>query len=128
MNPITDPIQVERVSGLPITGRAAAAGALSGLCAGLLTGILFGHFTTVNTWAAMLVAGPGLGVLFGATFAIAAHLAIRGQRDLGSLRGLSAGDDRIARDSGAGGARNTLGPAGLVPPDTPAALPGARPR
>lgn len=122
MNPITDPVPIERVSGWPITGRAAAAGALSGLCAGLLTGILFGHFTTVNTWVAMLVAGLGLGVLGGATFAIAAHLAIRGQRDPGSLRGLFAGDDGlIAGDSGAGGARNTLGQAGLVPPDTPVA-------
>jgi hypothetical protein len=128
VNPITNPIQIERVSGWPITGRAAAAGALSGLWAGLLTGILFGHFTAVNAWVAMLVAGPGLGVLCGATFAIAAHLAIRGRRDLGSLRGLPADDGLIACESGAGRSRNAPGQAGLVPPGTPAALPGAQPR
>jgi hypothetical protein len=106
----------------PITWRAAAAGALSGLWAGLLTGILFGLFTAANAWVAMLVAGLGLAVLCGATFAIAAHLAIRGQRNLGSLHGRSARrDDLIAREGGAERARDTPGQAGPPPPDTPPA-------
>jgi hypothetical protein len=117
-----DPLLARRVTGRLITGRAAAAGALSGLWAGLLTGILFGLFTGVNTWIAMLVAGVGLGVLCGATLAIAAHLAVRSQGGLGSLRGLSARhDDVTAHEFGAMRARNALGQAGLVPPDTPAA-------
>jgi hypothetical protein len=105
-----------------ITWRAAAAGVLSGLCAGLVAGILFGLFTAASIWAAMLVAGLGLAVLCGAIFAIAAQLAIRGQRGLGWQRRRSAGhDDLFPREDGAGRARNAAGQARLLPPDTPAA-------
>jgi hypothetical protein len=122
VKPITGSMKAGRVTGRMITGRAAAAGGLSGVWAGVLTGILLGLFTAVNTWVAMLAGGIGLGVLGGATFAIAAHLAIRGQRDPGPRRVLSVRDDDVtARGGGADRARNALGHAGLVPPDTPAA-------
>ena len=57
---------VERVTGRLTKWRAAAAGALSGMWAGLLIGILFGLFTTGHAWLAVVAAGIGLGVLWGA--------------------------------------------------------------
>jgi hypothetical protein len=69
---------VERVTGRLTKWRAAAAGAVSGMWAGLLIGILFGLFTTGHAWLAMVAAGIGLGVLWGAVFGFAAHLATRG--------------------------------------------------
>jgi predicted lipid-binding transport protein (Tim44 family) len=104
-----------------ITWRATAAGALSGLCAGLVAGILFGLFTAASIWAAMLVAGLGLALLCGAIFAIAAHLAVRGQRELGRQRRGSAGYDDLFPREDAGRARNAAAQARLLPPGTPAA-------
>ena len=57
---------VERVTGRLTKARAAAVGALSGMWVGLLIGILFGLFTTGHAWLAMVAAGIGLGVLWGA--------------------------------------------------------------
>ena len=109
---------VERVTGRLTKARAAAAGAVSGLWAGLLIGILFGLFTTGHAWLVMVAAGIGLGVLWGAIFGFAAHLATRGERDFSSLRGLSAGHyDLVAREGGAEQARTALDQAGLLPPD-----------
>jgi hypothetical protein len=81
---------VERVTGRLTKGRAAAAGALSGMWGGLLIGILLGLFTTGHAWLTMVTVGLGLGILWGAVFGFAAHLATRGKRDFSSLRGLSA--------------------------------------
>jgi hypothetical protein len=111
---------VERVTGRLTKARAAAAGALSGLWGGLLIGILFGLFTTGHAWLAMVAVGLGLGVLWGAIFGFAAHLATRGKRDFSSLRGLSAAHyDLVARDGGAERARTMLANAGLLPPSQP---------
>jgi hypothetical protein len=107
---------VERVTGRLTKWRAAAAGALSGMWAGLLIGILFGLFTTGHAWLAIVAAGIGLGVLWGAIFGFVAHLATRGERDFSSLRGLSAAHyDLIAREGGAERARAALDRAGLLP-------------
>ena len=93
---------VERVTGRLTKARAATAGALSGMWAGLLIGILFGLFTTGHAWLAVVAAGIGLGVLWGAIFGFAAHLATRGERDFSSLRGLSAAHyNLVAREGGA---------------------------
>lgn len=110
---------VERVTGRMTKARAAAAGAASGMWGGLLIGILFGLFTTGHAWLAMVAAGLGLGVLWGAVFGFAAHLATRGKRDFSSLRGLSAAHyDLVAREGGAEQARAMLTQAGLLPPDS----------
>ena len=109
---------VERVTGRLTKWRAAAAGALSGLWVGLLIGILFGLFTTGHAWLAMVAVGIALGMLWGAIFGFAAHLATRGERDFSSLRGLSATHyDLVAREGGAERARVALDRAGLLPPD-----------
>ncbi len=93
--------------------------------AGLLIGILFGLFTTGHAWLAMVAAGIGLGVLWGAIFGFAAHLATRGERDFSSLRGLSAAHyDLVAREGGAERARTALEQAGLLPPDPRRPRPG----
>ena len=109
---------VERVTGRLTKWRAAAAGAVSGMWAGLLIGILFGLFTTGHAWLAVVAVGIGLGVLWGAVFGFAAHLATRGERDFSSLRGISAARyDLIAREGGTERARAALERAGLLPAD-----------
>jgi hypothetical protein len=111
---------VERVTGRLTKWRAAAAGAVSGMWAGLLIGILFGLFTTGHAWLAVVAVGIGLGVLWGAVFGFAAHLATRGERDFSSLRGISAARyDLIAREGGTERARAALDRAGLMPADDP---------
>ena len=67
----------------------------------------------------MVAAGAGLGLVWGAVFGFAAHLATRGQRDFSSLRGLTAAHyDVIAREGGgAERARTMLSQAGLLPPE-----------
>jgi hypothetical protein len=110
---------VERVTGRLTKARAAAAGAVSGLWMGLLLGTLFALFTSGHTWLAVVAAGAGLGLVWGAIFGFAAHLATRGQRDFSSLRGLTAAHyDVIAREGGgAERARTMLMQAGLLPPE-----------
>jgi hypothetical protein len=107
---------VERVTGRLTKWRAAGAGAVSGMWAGLLIGVLLGLFTTGHAWLAMVAAGVGLGVLWGAIFGFAAHLATRGERDFSSVRGISAARyDLIAREGGTERARAALERAGLLP-------------
>ena len=109
---------VERVTGRLTTSRAATAGALSGLWAGLLIGILLGLFTSGHSFPAVAATGAALGLLWGAIFGFAAHLATRGERDFSSLRGISAARyDLIAREGGAERARAALEQAGLLPAD-----------
>src|SRR2546429_6185747 len=111
---------VERVTGRLTKWRAAAAGALSGMWAGLLIGILFGLFTTGHAWLAIVAAGIGFGLLWGAIFGFAAHLAKRGERDFSSLRGLSAGPhDPITREGGAARAPGAPERARVLPPPGP---------
>jgi len=81
---------------------------------------LFGLFTTGHAWLAIVAAGIGLGVLWGAIFGFVAHLATRGARDFSSLRGLSAAHyDLIAREGGTERARVALEQAGLLPAEAP---------
>lgn len=107
---------VERVTGRLTKGRAAVAGAISGMWAGALIGLLLGLFTTGHSWLGVVAAGIGLGALWGAVFGFAAHAATHGQRDFSSVRGLSAARyDLIARGGTVERARNMLGEAGLLP-------------
>ena len=107
---------VERVTGRLTTGRAASAGALSGLWAGLLFGILLGLFTSGHSFLAVAATGAALGVLWGAAFGFAAHARTRGQRDFSSVQRLVAAHyDLIAREGTVDRAKTMLSEAGLLP-------------
>jgi hypothetical protein len=107
---------VERVTGRLTRGRAAAAGALSGLWAGLLFGVLLGLFTSGHSFLAVAATGAALGVAWGAIFGYVAHAGTKGQRDFSSVRGLVATHyDLIAREGTVDRARSMLSEAGLLP-------------
>jgi hypothetical protein len=107
---------VERVTGRLTRGRAAGAGALSGLWVGLLFGILLGLFTSGHSILAVAVTGASLGVLWGAVFGFVAHASTKGQRDFSSVRQLVATHyDLVAREGTVHRARTMLSEAGLLP-------------
>jgi hypothetical protein len=107
---------VERVTGRLTRGRAASAGALSGLWVGLLFGVLLGLFTSGHSFLAVAVTGAALGVLWGAVFGYVAHASTKGQRDFSSVRQLVAARyDLIAREGTVDRARSMLSEAGLLP-------------
>ncbi len=81
----TDLKQVERVTGRLTTGRVAAMGAASGAWLGLLIGLLIGIFAESGQWVSTVLTGLGLGVLFGAIWALLGYAATRGQRDFSSV-------------------------------------------
>ena len=107
---------VERVTGRLTRGRAAAAGALTGLWAGLLFGVLLALFTSGHSFLAIAATGAALGVAWGAIFGFVAHTSTKGQRDFSSVRGLVATHyDLIAREGTVDRARTMLSEAGLLP-------------
>ena len=107
---------VERVTGRLTRGRAAAAGALTGLWAGLLFGVLLALFTSGHSFLAIAATGAALGVAWGAIFGYVAHTSTKGQRDFSSVRGLVATHyDLIAREGTVDRARTMLSDAGLLP-------------
>ena len=107
---------VERVTGRLTRGRAAAAGALTGLWAGLLFGVLLALFTSGHSFLAVAATGAALGVAWGAIFGFVAHTSTKGQRDFSSVRGLVATQyDLIAREGTVDRARTMLSEAGLLP-------------
>ena len=107
---------VERVTGRLTRGRAAAAGALTGLWAGLLFGVLLALFTSGHSFLAVAATGAALGVAWGAIFGYVAHTSTKGQRDFSSVRGLVATQyDLIAREGTVDRARTMLSEAGLLP-------------
>jgi len=107
---------VERITGRLTKGRAAAAGALSGLWAGLLIGTLLALFTTGHAWLGVIAVAVSFGALWGAVFGFVAHSATRGQRDFSSVRALAASHyDLIARGGTVEQAKRMLAEAGLLP-------------
>jgi len=107
---------VERGTGRLTRGRAAGAGALSGLWVGLLFGVLLGLFTSGHSFLAVAVTGAALGVLWGAVFGFVAHASTKGRRDFSSVRQLVATHyDLIAREGTVDRARSMLSEAGLLP-------------
>ncbi|NHN54874.1 hypothetical protein G9U51_03630 [Calidifontibacter sp. DB0510] len=80
---------VEQVVGRMTNGKAALAGAASGLWFGVLIGLLMALFTDANFLA--VVAGAAvLGAIWGAVFGFAAQAATRGQRDFASVSTVEA--------------------------------------
>ena len=107
---------VERVTGRLTRGRAAVAGALTGLWAGLLFGILIGLFTTGHSFFAVAATGAALGVAWGAIFGYVVHSGTKGRRDFSSVRQLVATHyDLIARGGTVDRARSMLSEADLLP-------------
>jgi Heat induced stress protein YflT domain len=112
---------IERVTGRLTRGRAAAAGALSGVWAGLLFGTLLGLFTSGHSFFAVAATGAALGAAWGAVFGYVAHASTKGRRDFSSVRQLVATRyDLIAREGTVDRARTMLGEAGLLPQPEPA--------
>jgi heat induced stress protein YflT len=110
---------VERVTGRLTRGRAASAGALTGMWAGLLFGVLLGLFTS-HSFLAVAATGAALGLAWGAIFGYVAHARTRGQRDFSSVRQLVATRyDLIAREGTVERARTMLSEAGLLPRPEP---------
>ncbi len=62
-------------------GRAAGAGAMSGVWAGLLFGVLLGLFTSGHSIFLIAATGAALGALWGGVFGFAVHASTKGQRD-----------------------------------------------
>jgi hypothetical protein len=88
---------VEQVTGRLTIWRAALAGAAIGAWFGLLIGLVF---WIVSPWelGAMLSALP-LGIVFGACWGAAAHLASGGRKDFSPLRAVSASRYEIVVDT-----------------------------
>jgi hypothetical protein len=116
-----DGFPVEKLDIVGSGGRAAGAGALTGLWAGLLFGVLLGLFTSGHSFLAVALTGAALGVLWGAVFGYVAHASTRGRRDFSSVRQLVAARyDLIAREGTVDRARTMLSEAGLLPQKEPA--------
>src|SRR6476620_9741564 len=76
---------VENVLGRLTRGRAAMAGAATGLWFGLFVGVLLSVFASKNTNGfGLVLAAIAYGVVFGAIFGFVGHALSRGRRDFTS--------------------------------------------
>jgi len=80
----TDLKQLERITGRLTTGRAAGAGAVSGLWFGLFVGVIFALFGSDNAFA-VIISTMIFGALFGVIWSLASFAMSRGQRDFSSV-------------------------------------------
>jgi hypothetical protein len=82
----TDLKQVERVTGRLNYGKAAAAGAVSGLWFGLLVGFLLSFFASSSTsWLPLVLSSALFGAVFFAVWAVVGYAATGGRRDFTSV-------------------------------------------
>jgi hypothetical protein len=81
---------VETVTGRLGWGRAALAGATSGLWIGLLVGWFVAVFSDGSSWWVILLSGALWGLAAGVAFGLAMYAASRGQRDFVSHQSLRA--------------------------------------
>jgi hypothetical protein len=81
---------VETVTGRLSWGRAALAGAMSGLWIGLLVGWFVAIFSDGSSWWVILLSGALWGLAAGAAFGLATYAATRGRRDFISHQQLRA--------------------------------------
>jgi uncharacterized membrane protein len=104
---------VERVTGRPTDGRAAAAGAATGGWFGLFIGLLVGLFTVGPAWLGLVLGGLLIGAGWGGLFGFLAHRMTRGQHDFASTRSLAATRYEVTvADEYADRARQVLSPLG----------------
>lgn len=104
---------VERVTGKLTWGRAAGAGAISGLWLGLFFGVVLLLFTPDGSGVLTAAIGAALiGAAFGMLFAIASYAITRRVRDFTSTQAVIASSySLVVRDEVAAKARNLLGTA-----------------
>jgi hypothetical protein len=76
--------QLERITGRLTTGRAAAAGAVSGVWFGLFVGIVFALFGSDNALG-VIVSTMVFGAVFGVIWSLVSYAMTRGQRDFSSV-------------------------------------------
>ena len=82
----TDLKQIERVTGRLTYGKAAMAGAASGLWFGLLVGVLLSFFANSSTSVLGLIVSSALfAAIFFSVWAVAGYAATRGRRDFTSV-------------------------------------------
>ncbi|TCO58615.1 general stress protein [Actinocrispum wychmicini] len=86
-----DLMLVERIVGRLTWGKVLGTGALSGAWFGLFVGFLLAWFNTQSLSPLPILAGVGVGVAFGLTFAAVSYASTRGRRDFASASQLVAG-------------------------------------
>lgn len=121
---------VERVTGRLSWGRAAGAGAASGLWLGLLFGLVTTIFTPAN-------ANPGVGYLFGAVllglafgivFGLISYAVSRNRRDFSSVMQVVASTySLVVNPEVANRARNLIGATESAAPVAPVSTPAPAP-
>ncbi|MFD1720221.1 general stress protein [Amnibacterium endophyticum] len=110
----SDMKSVERVTGRLSWGRAAGAGAASGLWIGLLFGLLISVFGGANdSYFAELLGAVLIGAAFGMVFGLISYALTRRRRDFSSVMQVVASSYSIVvGGESANRARNILGTAG----------------
>jgi hypothetical protein len=100
---------VETVTGRLNWGRAALAGATSGLWIGLLVGWFVALFSDGSSWWVIVLSGALWGVAAGVAFSLALYAATGGRRDFISHQELRADTHDVTVDGDhADGARTVL--------------------
>ncbi|BDZ63396.1 hypothetical protein GCM10025877_03340 [Agromyces mangrovi Wang et al. 2018] len=122
----TDLTSIERVTGRMSWGRAAGAGALSGLWFGMFLGLLFFIVTPTDQSFGVLFAALLLGAGFGMLFGLVTYTINRRRRDFTSVMQVAAGRYALIVEPGLGArAREILGPdASTAPAPAPTAATG----
>ncbi len=113
---------VERVTGRLSWGRAAGAGAASGLWLGLFFGLVTVLFSTTAS-PTFLFGAVLLGAAFGMLFGLASYAATRRRRDFSSVMQIAASSYSLVVDPDtANRARNVLGIGSATPVAATAAV------
>jgi hypothetical protein len=99
---------VETVTGRLSWGRAALAGAMSGLWIGLLVGWFVAIFSDGSSWWVILLSGGLWGIAAGAAFGLATYAATGGKRDFVSHQELRADTYDVTVDSDHADAARTV--------------------
>jgi Na+/proline symporter len=101
---------VETVTGRLTWGRAALAGAASGLWLGLIVGLFVAVFSEGSSDWAIILSGALWGIVVGAVFSVLMYAMTRGQRDFVSHQSLRADAYDVSVDNRhADEARTVLG-------------------
>lgn len=108
---------VERITGRLTWSRILAGGAASGAWFGLFVGLLMGTFAEQGSWLGPVLAGLGIGIVFGMVLAAAGYASAKGRRDFSSASQLVAGKyDVLSQPRHAEQGRDLLGKLAMRPP------------